>query len=740
MRINRIITVCLFFIACSDETTEIISQTNRDDIEIFAAEADLPECGKDNEGEQAFVKGEIYARICVGKKWTSMPSTGKDTVYLKKENASCHTEELADKQGVKIVCGGDSLGVLLNVETGPKGVLGEAGADCSLKRIDSATIRVYCSGDSTTLYLGVPPDAECGKAPVSLDSLVGYVQKGPFVKGAEVSLYELVDGCSLEKTGKVYQGEILDDKGLYKIPKVKLSCQYAVVKAKGYYRNEVTGKKSEDPIELSVLVDLRSQKNVNLNVLTHLEYERVTGLVAEEGYSLQNAMDKAHREIMGAFQIKADKAPENMNIFGDAEEDASLLAISVLLRNNQKESEFVDFLKDVILWIGADGVWRNNADKAYVVDWGLLADANGELPGIRKNVEEISATVPAFENYLRRFVGVESGLGVCGSDAVPKGMVRNVTNRYSSFYATSYSDTVKSNVRFICANSDGVGWRVATDIEKDTMGTDFKNTKDGTFLKGLITGRRLVWDADTLRYETVSEMEWNRACVSYLRDTSMILEGQYSYYKCTDKGWEYDFDHLNFGTLVDLRDGKTYKTIGIKTQMWMAENLDFEYRVNDSLYGISRHDSCDACGFAYTWGATMDSAGVYSADAASCAEPGGCKKDLKYPVRGICPEGWHIPTVKEWLVLYYATGRTPKALEAKGYELWASATDAYGFSLIPAGSCAVKCGELGSVIDVWAFDLKSRMSGLSFLWFRGDEMRVRSDFTNLFFFIRCIKD
>ncbi len=740
MRINRIITVCLFFIACSDETTEIISQTNRDDIEIFAAEADLPECGKDNEGEQAFVKGEIYARICVGKKWTSMPSTGKDTVYLKKENASCHTEELADKQGVKIVCGGDSLGVLLNVETGPKGVLGEAGADCSLKRIDSATIRVYCSGDSTTLYLGVPPDAECGKAPVSLDSLVGYVQKGPFVKGAEVSLYELVDGCSLEKTGKVYQGEILDDKGLYKIPKVKLSCQYAVVKAKGYYRNEVTGKKSEDPIELSVLVDLRSQKNVNLNVLTHLEYERVTGLVAEEGYSLQNAMDKAHREIMGAFQIKADKAPENMNIFGDAEEDASLLAISVLLRNNQKESEFVDFLKDVILWIGADGVWRNNADKAYVVDWGLLADANGELPGIRKNVEEISATVPAFENYLRRFVGVESGLGVCGSDSVPKGMVRNVTNRYSSFYATSYSDTVKSNVRFICANSDGVGWRVATDIEKDTMGTDFKNTKDGTFLKGLITGRRLVWDADTLRYETVSEMEWNRACVSYLRDTSMILEGQYSYYKCTDKGWEYDFDHLNFGTLVDLRDGKTYKTIGIKTQMWMAENLDFEYRVNDSLYGISRHDSCDACGFAYTWGATMDSAGVYSADAASCAGPNGCKKDLKYPVRGICPEGWHIPTVKEWLVLYYATGRTPKALEAKGYELWASATDAYGFSLIPAGSCAVKCGELGSVIDVWAFDLKSRMSGLSFLWFRGDEMRVRSDFTNLFFFIRCIKD
>lgn len=104
------------------------------------------------------------------------------------------------------------------------------------------------------------------------------------------------------------------------------------------------------------------------------------------------------------------------------------------------------------------------------------------------------------------------------------------------------------------------------------------------------------------------------------------------------------------GFLIDNRDGKIYKTVTIGSQTWMAENLNFE-TANSYCIDDGDPSSCAKYGRFYTWGNAMDSAGVYSLNGKGC----GMRSSVcspSYPVRGICPKGWHLPDTTEWKPLY----------------------------------------------------------------------------------------
>ena len=137
------------------------------------------------------------------------------------------------------------------------------------------------------------------------------------------------------------------------------------------------------------------------------------------------------------------------------------------------------------------------------------------------------------------------------------------------------------------------------------------------------------------------------------------------------------------GSFVDKRDGKSYRTVRIGPQTWMAENLDYDYKVNGASYGsMCYNDSAEYCaryGRLYTWAATMDSATTGCGMGRTCAPVG--------ETRGVCPEGWHVPRFWEWRIIGTITGEFPgTALKsAAGWSEGEEGSDDYGFSVLPGG-------------------------------------------------------
>ena len=272
--------------------------------------------------------------------------------------------------------------------------------------------------------------------------VAGVSQKGPFVTGSAVTVQEL-DGVSLKQTGKSFKGSIKSDKGDFAIKDINLESQYAILEATGYYRDEISGKKSSSTVTLRALTDLSDRKKVNINLLTHLEYERVMYLVNKKKMSIADAKVQAEKEVLASFGIEGDFGEsEDLNIFESGDGNAALLAVSVLMQGDVDVAGLTERMGEFSISLAEGGSWDDVDTKTEIADWACDIDLKGSLSKVRKNVEgwKYADSVPEFEKYVSNFWWDNYGLGVCNKKRESE-TKRNI-NKLSALY----------NEYFICEN------------------------------------------------------------------------------------------------------------------------------------------------------------------------------------------------------------------------------------------------------------------------------------------------
>ena len=219
-------------------------------------------------------------------------------------------------------------------------------------------------------------------------------------------------------------------------------------------------------------------------------------------------------------------------------------------------------------------------------------------------------------------------------------------------------------------------------------------------------------------------------------------------------------DNCEYGTLTDDRDGQAYKTVKIGEQWWMAENLNYAYTDVPFKYSSYTSDSTSWCydndaancakyGRLYTWAAAMDSVGTWSTNGMGCGYYMVCSPTN--PVRGICPEGWHLPDITEWNALFNAVGgRATAGIMLKSTEGWndyygtsGNGSDIYSFSALPAGNGNYDGNYYyeGNNTLFWSSteSNSSRAYGM-YLDYDGDGAYLNGYYKDNGFSVRCLKD
>ncbi|MFB6341020.1 hypothetical protein ACE1ET_04835 [Saccharicrinis sp. FJH62] len=256
---------------------------------------------------------------------------------------------------------------------------------------------------------GVDPDItdeNDSEKTIKIEKLTGQVQKGPYNNGTTVSVIELNN--ELGQTGRMFKSEITNNRGEFEISNISLVSPYVIVEANGFYFNECTGENSEAQLTLSAIANITDQSTLNINLLSHLEKDRVMKLVAE-GDTFMNAKRQAQNEILAVYEMGETSdtiTSEHLDITKEGETNARLLAISAIMQIGNSTSDLSKLIADLKADLYDNGKLDDDSIGNILLTQATLIrkDEIRQNLETKCNKENMEASVPGFESYVDGFI------------------------------------------------------------------------------------------------------------------------------------------------------------------------------------------------------------------------------------------------------------------------------------------------------------------------------------------------
>lgn len=278
-----------------------------------------------------------------------------------------------------------------------------------------------------------------------------------------------------------------------------------------------------------------------------------------------------------------------------------------------------------------------------------------------------------------------------------------------------------------------VGWNLIpvlsgcpVNVEMLFANTDIQVVKE-------VAGWKLYWPGFDIN--TVSELLPGNAYYILMNSPAEI-----SFPDCGVPQWQCG------DALVDTRDGKSYATVKIGEQCWMAENMNIGTYIESSTqmsdnsviekycYG-NDEPNCDTYGGIYQWNEMMQYDTIESG-------------------QGICPSGWHVPSESEWcemaefvdttFVFNGSYSGTDVGRKLKSVAYWNGfGTNQTGFNALPGGDYRPDANftSLGAGASFWtSSEMVEGYFWYMLLWYDMDGIWNEALTQEYGYSVRCVKD
>ena len=520
---------------------------------------------------------------------------------------------------------------------------------------------VACSNDSSsTKVLDNPENPE--QEDYLSGAISGSVESESYLEGAKVELFELTEG--MERSGKSVTGSI-NAAGKYVVSADSFTSPYAEVVISGKAKWSCSG--SEKDSKITTVVDITKDSSVNLNMFTDLASSKAKKLVKDKGVTFAKAWEQAEKDVRKWFALRSDSSSLKSLRISGSNRSVELLTATVLFESFFRTTSTQDFGE---IRQGASSLFAtldNLSDDEIFYSLGFLAYAidldygRGQWCMDEADFYPETSEIRTYAHLLWLSLMGEMECSADLKDSMHK----------ARFAVTG--SVVRVPQYYTC---DGSKWKFAG---KESMPLRYPDAEDGLFVYDEL-GYAYVFDKDSgWRPVTKAELDLEKGCV---KSRKGLIEGAYF---CSDTGWvkmptldqnlgaycnsetRGDSVHVGYSTFVcdsawkvipadtldewveDTRDGKTYLIVPMGSQRWMGSNLRYRDSIQTSnLVGNTwcYYDYESYCsgpnGVLYSWTAAMDLPDDVKADTVK----------LTLPHRGICPEGWHMPSKADWDTLF----------------------------------------------------------------------------------------